>query len=122
MFNPFNSPQPAAARLSMADAIEQVARGDMALIDVRDISEVRISGKAKDALHIPLMLLNSKADPRSPECESSLDTAKPVGLYCATGARSHLAAQMLSKMGYQAVFNLGGLYDWASAGGQVEPI
>jgi len=121
MFNLFQS-RPAAAPISLKDAIARVEQGEMALIDVRDISEVKMTGKAKGALHIPLMLLQVKADPRSPECDPALDPQKPVGIYCASGARSHMAAGMLRQMGYGEVHNLGGLVEWANAGGAVEPV
>ncbi len=108
--------------ISTSEAIKQAEAGEMSVIDVRDLMELRMSGKAKGALHIPLMMLMTKADPRSPECDPALKTDKPVGIYCATGARSQMAAQMLSQMGYQTVYNLGGLMNWAQVGGKIERI
>lgn len=106
-------------RIDPREAVAKVAKGEIVLIDVRDGMELRASGKAKGALHVPLMALKTKCDPSSPECLKELSVDKPVALYCASGARSQGAAQMLAAMGYQHVFNLGGLYDWHAAGGQV---
>ncbi len=106
-------------RIDPREAVTKVSKGEMVLIDVRDGMEVKASGKAKGALHVPLMSIKMKCDPSSPECLKELSVDKPVALYCASGARSQGAAQMLASMGYQHVFNIGGLYDWHAAGGQV---
>lgn len=109
-----------AARLDPKEAVAMAGRGELTVIDVRDISEVKSSGKAKGALHVPLMMLATRCDPQSPECLAQLSVDRPVALYCASGARSQMAAGMLARFGYTQVHNLGGLYDWQAAGGQVE--
>ena len=44
-------------------------------------------------------------------------------LHCASGGRAALAGKLLKDMGYEEVYNLGGLKDWAEAGGPVsEPV
>jgi rhodanese-related sulfurtransferase len=45
----------------------------------------------------------------------------PIVVYCASGARSARAAQLLADLGYGPVSNLGGLGDWKSGGGKVVP-
>ena len=97
-----------------------VARGDMALVDVREMAEVKASGKAKGAKVIPLSILGLKCVPGAPDCMIPHD--KPVALYCASGGRSSMAAQTLKGMGYAEVHNIGGLGDWVAGGGQVERI
>lgn len=106
-------------RLSAADAVHRVKAGDLILIDVRDGNELAASGRAEGAQHVPLALLKMKCDPSSPECLAGLSPEKPVALYCASGARSQMAAQMLGAMGYAEVYNIGGLHDWHAAGGAV---
>lgn len=108
------------ASIAPQDAVEAAGKGEIILLDVRDLSEVRATGKAKGALHIPMMLLQSKADPRHPECDPKLATDKTIAIYCASGARSGAAGKMLSQMGYEDVRNLGGLHGWARAGGAIE--
>lgn len=107
--------------ISASDAIIRCTSGDLTVIDVREAAEVSASGKATGALHIPLTLLNFQADPRNPDFHADLDLEKPVALYCASGARSNMAAQMLARLGYTAVHNIGGLGNWINAGGTVEP-
>ncbi len=128
MFNFLRPSGPAGARVERLDAREAVAKtaaGEIVLIDVRDGNELRASGKAKGALHVPLMSLKMKCDPASPECLPELKAAqaagKPIAVYCASGARSQGAGQMLLQMGYGPVYNIGGLYDWHAAGGALVP-
>ncbi len=119
MFNFMRSapPQPS---LTPDEISRLVASGEMSLVDVREMAEVRASGKAKGAQVIPLSILGLKCDPKSADCLISHN--KPVALYCASGGRSSMAAQTLARMGYDQVHNLGGLGDWVAAGGQVERI
>ncbi|KPU84182.1 sulfurtransferase [Marinosulfonomonas sp. PRT-SC04] len=117
MFHLFNTSK--APKLSMSDAIEQVAAGTLILIDVRDANELAQTGKAEGAIHLPLISLQMKADPSSPEVMPRLHIDTPIGIYCATGARSGMAARALRKMGYKTVHNLGGLGKWAQAGGKI---
>jgi rhodanese-related sulfurtransferase len=111
--------QPAPG-LPVADAIQQVADGEMILIDIRDHGELASTGKARGALHIPMMRLPDMADPRHPDFHPDLKTDKPIAVYCASGARSNMAAGLLRRMGYGDVHNLGGLSHWAAAGGAIE--
>ena len=120
MFNLFNSrPAAGGSQISATDAVDQVAAGTLALIDVRDANELAQTGKAEGAIHISLMTFQMKTDPRSPEVLADLDIEKPVAIYCATGARSQMAARMMMQMGYKTVHNLGGLGHWANAGGKI---
>jgi rhodanese-related sulfurtransferase len=111
--------KPSANGLSAQEALARVRAKQLTLIDVRDGAEVAASGKAAGALHVPLAVLRMKCDPASPECLAELATDRPVALYCASGARSQMAAQMLAQMGYLEVYNLGGFGDWRAAGGAV---
>ena len=125
MFNFLRSAASGGARVQKIDRREAVAKaaaGEIVLIDVRDGMELRASGTAKGALHVPLAAIRMKCDPSSPECLKQLSVDKPVALYCASGARSAGAAQMLAQMGYKTVYNLGGLYDWHAAGGAIERV
>lgn len=118
MFNLFNS-QPKGPKLTVEDAVAQVAAGTLILIDVRDGNELAQTGKAEGALHLPLMSFQMKADPSSPEVMPELNVDTPVGIYCATGARSGMATRTMLQMGYKTVHNLGGLSHWANAGGKI---
>lgn len=116
----FLRPGQAASRPDMPQMIRQVAEGKLLLLDVREIAEARASGLAEGARIVPLSLLPLKADPRRPGCE--LLQGLPVAVYCASGARSASAVQVLNRLGYDQVTNLGGLRDWAAGGGKVVPL
>lgn len=111
--------RPAVKGISPVDAVAKADNNQAVIIDVRDINELKSSGTAKGALHIPLMMFQVKADPRHPEFHPELDVEKTVILYCATGARSGMAAQMLLANGFKEVYNLGGLMHWHQGGGEV---
>ena len=116
MFSAFRS-APAAARPSLSEIADQVTAGKMLLIDVREVAEAKASGVAQGATLVPLSLLPLKADPRQPGCE--LPQGLPVAVYCASGGRSGMAVDVLTRLGYGPVVNLGGLRDWAAGGGAV---
>ena len=106
-------------KISGQEAQDMVAKGAV-LVDVRDSAEVAQTGKAAGALHIPRGSLEFKADLTAPSADKSFALDKPVILHCASGGRAALAGKLLKDMGYQKVFNLGGLKDWVEAGGKVD--
>ncbi|WP_417247748.1 rhodanese-like domain-containing protein [Celeribacter sp.] len=108
-------------KMPVNDVKTAIESGAAVLVDVRDPSEVRASGVAEGAINVPLTTLQMKANPSSPECLPAFKEGKTVVVYCASGARSAGAAQMLRQMGHQSVENLGGLRDWAMGGGAVVP-
>ncbi len=78
------------------------------LLDVRTRAEFD-SKHLPGALHIPVGSLGSRLS----EVERAAgDKSKPIIVYCASGARSARAKQMLLKAGYRRVMNLGGIDDW----------
>jgi rhodanese-related sulfurtransferase len=109
----------AVPKISGREAQELVAKGAL-LVDVRDGTEVAATGKAVGAVHVPRGLLEFKADPSAPTADRNFSTDKTVILHCASGGRAALAGKLLKDMGYEKVFNLGGLKDWVEAGGKVE--
>ncbi|MEO8241194.1 MAG: rhodanese-like domain-containing protein [bacterium] len=117
MFN-FLKSGSATAKLTAADAVVRLAKGEITVIDVREAAEIAASGKAKGALHIPLALIPLKADPKAPDVAKGLDLTRPVAVYCASGMRSGSAVTVLKKLGYDA-HNIGTIRDWAAAGGAI---
>lgn len=120
MFNFFRPAGAGVQRISPADAVARANKGELTIVDVREVAEVRATGKAKGAIHIPMVLVSTKADPKHPEHDKRLSPEKPVALYCASGARSGAAAGLLARLGYAEVYNLGGLNDWRAGGGAIE--
>jgi rhodanese-related sulfurtransferase len=108
-----------------AQAAAADERGEVDLIlDVREPGEYG-QGHVPRAINIPRGLLEIRADPASPAADASLraDRAARILVYCTKGpgARSLLAAQTLTSMGYERVEVLGGgLMAWAEAGLPVE--
>lgn len=108
--------------MSPAEAIEGARDGSVTVIDVREHGEVAMSGKAKGALHIPLIRLRDMADSRHPDFHPDLNSTSRIAIYCASGGRSSAAATTLRKLGYQDVHNIGGFGHWVKAGGTVERV
>lgn len=109
-----------AGRLDMSDAVARAERGELVVVDVRDASELAATGKARGAVHIPLATIQFRTDPRHPDFEPALSEGKPVAIYCASGARSHMAARVMRNNGFDEVHNLGRFAGWSAAGGKVE--
>lgn len=119
MFNPFQMRAPSAPGLAANEIVSKAEAGEMTIIDVRDANELAQTGKAKGAVHIPLSVLQFRTDPKNPDFHPELNTDKPVALYCASGARSGMAAQVMAQMGFSNVSNLVNLNNWVAGGGEV---
>jgi rhodanese-related sulfurtransferase len=119
MFNMFSRGGQSAPSIAPQDAVARVAEGSLTLIDIRDPFERKLTGTAEGAVAIPLAAFRMKVDPKSPERHPDLDPSKPVALYCASGARSAMAAGQMLEMGYTQVYNLGGIAHWRAGGGAV---
>lgn len=111
----------ATPRMTAQQAVTRAQTGEIQVIDVRDHGEVQLTGKAKEAIVIPLAVIPFQCDPKGPDFNTALDPSKPIALYCASGARSAMAATILKKLGYKEVHNIGGLGHWQQAGGDVTP-
>jgi rhodanese-related sulfurtransferase len=115
----------AVPEISPAQAGEAFERGELDLIlDVRESGEFRDRHVA-GAISIPRGLLEMRADPASPVADAALtaDRHARIVVYCtkAPGARSLLAAETLTNMGFDHVQVLGGgLTGWLQAGLAVE--
>lgn len=102
----------AGPSLSPAEADKLVASGDAVLIDVREPSEWN-AGVAAPALLLPLSDLRGAREFWKPVLQKN--RGKQFILYCASGARSGIAAGLLRKEGFNAV-NAGGFTGWRAAG------
>ena len=75
------------------------------LIDVREQEELDESGYVAGSIHIPLAEVGEKLPEIAPDHYTELI------FYCASGKRSQKATELAVEMGYQSVYNLGGLSD-----------
>jgi rhodanese-related sulfurtransferase len=119
MFLRKSRPAVGPSAIDGATAVARHGRGDIRLLDVREPGEIRMTGAASGAVTVPLSLLPLRADPRAPDRAPGLDPDMPVAIYCASGGRAWAAADLLARLGYREVHVLGGLRDWAAAGGAV---
>lgn len=75
------------------------------LLDVRTKEEYE-AGHIEGSILIPVDIIEAEA-------EGILqDKEKPILVYCRSGNRSVVAANILVKLGYENVYNLGGINDW----------
>ena len=108
--------------IDTAAAQEKMAAGAL-LLDIRDAPELQMQGRAAGSHHIPRGMLEFRADPSSPFHDPEMRTDRAVILHCASGGRAALAGKMLKDMGFEEVYNLGGLKDWKEGGGPAsEPV
>ena len=87
-------------------------KGEVTLIDVRDIRELWNEGTIKDSIHIPRGMLEFWLDPQSSYYqEKKIGDIKNIVLFCALGFRSALATKALKEMGFDNVANADGGFD-----------
>jgi len=84
-------------------SIKDKIKAGAAIIDVRTPDEFA-DGHYEGARNIPVNVLGNRLDDVGPK-------DRPVVLYCASGARSAMAAKMLKASGFADVTNAGGLDD-----------
>ena len=91
---------------------ELVSAGDVQLVDVRTAAE-HDAGHIAGGQLIELTDLAAQAH--------TLDSDRPVVLYCRSGGRSAMATAALSQAGFDAHNMVGGMLEWHSAGLPMEP-
>ena len=84
-------------------------KGEVTLVDVRDIRELWKEGTIKGSKHIPRGMLEFWLDPESSYYqENKIKDLKKMVLFCALGFRSALATKALTDMGFKNVANASG--------------
>lgn len=78
---------------------------NVVFLDVRGLDEYK-TGHIEDTIHIPLHILNVKAE------EILKDKNANIVVYCASGGRSRLGADVLCKLNYKNVYNMGSIDNW----------
>ena len=97
------------------EALDMQKNGAL-IIDTREINELAMTGKIKDAVHIPRGLIEFQNKETNPNGVNGFTKDKKIILYCAAGARAALAGKALKDLGFSYVYNLGGFPDWLNAG------
>ncbi len=78
---------------------------DVIILDVRTEEEFD-SGHISGAVLIPDTEISTKAE------EILTNQAAPILIYCRSGRRSALAAKTLQELGYENLYDFGGIIDW----------
>lgn len=107
-----------APRATPADSIARLRSGKALLVDVREPGEWK-GGVAHSAALLPLSDLTGGRVQWKKFLADVGD--RELLLYCASGARSRMATNLLAAEGFRAA-NAGGLADWASAGWVIEKV
>lgn len=90
---------------------------DTVVVDLREPAELENEGMIAGAIHAPRGMLEFWADPSSPYHRTEFQPGRRTILYCASGGRSALAAEVLVRLGYVDVAHLdGGIKSWKQAG------
>lgn len=83
---------------------------DCIVVDVRTEQEY-VRGHIPGAILVPLPQIRRGAG-KKVKIAALPDKAKRYFLYCHSGRRSDEAAGILASIGYQRIYNLGGIVDW----------
>jgi rhodanese-related sulfurtransferase len=107
--------------LTPSTVATELESGDIVLVDLREAEERARHGSIAGAIHAPRGMLEFYADPMSAYHRFPFDPSRRMILYCASGGRSALSADILQDIGYTRVAHLdGGLKAWREAGLTVE--
>jgi len=103
--------------LSPSAVAAELESGDVLLVDIREAEERAQHGCIPGAIHTSRGMLEFYADPTSAYHRPGFDPRSRIILYCASGGRSALAADMLQILGYDRIAHLdGGLKAWREVG------
>ena len=101
-------------QVTVAQLKEQIANGDLQIVDVRRPAEY-VNGHVPRAFNAPLASLDKSLGPLP------LEKDKLTAVICAGGYRSSAAASLLEKQGFSNLLNVsGGTGAWINAGYPVE--
>lgn len=103
--NVYETPKVEIESISVKDVKEIVDNyseyDNVTIIDVRSVSEYE-SGHIKGAINLPLDIIENIDIPRD----------NKVIVYCQSGRRSNQAAIKLLGLGYENIYDMGGIIDW----------
>ena len=92
-------------KISAEEAYEMMASQEVVVVDVRTREEYD-GGHIENAVLVPNESIGSEMPETLPDKEATLL------IYCRSGRRSKDAAQKLLALGYQSVYDFGGVIDW----------
>ena len=92
-------------KISAEEAYEMMASQEVVVVDVRTQEEYD-GGHIENAVLVPNESIVSEMPEAPPDKEATLL------VYCRSGRRSKDAAEKLLALGYQSVYDFGGVIDW----------
>lgn len=109
--------------LDVAQLQAELAAGQCAVVDIRDIRERVGMGVIPGSISAPRGMLEFWFDPESPYYDEKYQFDQRYVLHCAAGWRSALAVKAVEELGYTNVAHLEpGFNGWKEAGAEVEDI
>ena len=93
-------------KISAEEAYEMMTSQEVVVVDVRTRKEYD-GGHIENAVLVPNESIGSEMPEALPDKEATL-----LIYYCRSGRRSKEAAQKLLSLGYQSVYDFGGVIDW----------
>lgn len=103
--------------LTPRQAYDEIMKGNITVIDIREPDELKQSGTISGAVNAPRGMLEFYADSSLPYHKPEFAKGKRIILYCASSGRSALAVKTLKEMGFTNVAHIdGGLKAWQTAG------
>ena len=92
-------------KISAEEAHEMMTSQEIVVVDVRTREEYE-SGHIENAVLVPNESIGGEMPEALPDKEATLL------IYCRSGRRSKDAAEKLLALGYQSVYDFGGVIDW----------
>jgi rhodanese-related sulfurtransferase len=86
-----------------------IDKGGVIIVDVREENEYN-EGHIENAILLPVGQIEKDAQNILPDLQAT------IIVYCRTGRRSASAAEKLVKLGYENVYDLGGILAWKNSG------
>ncbi|WP_041140007.1 rhodanese-like domain-containing protein [Beduini massiliensis] len=91
--------------ITAKEAKEMIDHEQVTIVDVREADEYAVSHISGSIL-LPLGTISQTA------MTYLKDPNEKILVYCRSGKRSAVACEQLEKIGYQNVYNFGGILDW----------
>jgi len=109
--------------ISIKETQALVGSDDHVIVDLRDIRELKRTGKIPGAFSCPRGMLEFWIDPASPYHKEVFNQDKTYVFYCASAWRSALSAKVAQDMGLNPVCHIeGGFTAWEKADCEIEQL
>lgn len=109
--------------ISVKQALNLIEDDRHVIVDLRDIRELKRTGKIPGAFSCPRGMLEFWIDPASPYHKEVFNQDKTYVFYCASAWRSALSTKLAQDMGLKPVAHIeGGFTAWEKAGAPIEAV